>query len=159
MSQRTSEANKAIEEAWEKEFNNVLEGKGTRDWTSEQQNDILEKGRAYDENGKAFEGHHMKSVEAYPEHQGNSENIQFLSREEHKAAHNGNYQNPTNGSYDPGTGETKNFGKSIEQCKAENLSNPINMGKGLKSSTQQAEMAHERLAIEESLEEEVKQEM
>ena len=47
------ERNKAVREAWNKEFELVQEGKGTREWTPEQQKDILEKGRAYDENGKA----------------------------------------------------------------------------------------------------------
>ena len=158
MSQRTSEANKAIEEAWEKEHDLVLEGKGTRDWTPDQQKDILNKGKAYDENSKAFEGHHMKSVEANPEYQGNSENIQFLSREEHKAAHNGNFQNPTNGYYDPDTGVTKEFGNSVEQCKSENLSNPTSMSKEVNSSTQQIETAQETQATE-GLEEEKEQEM
>ena len=67
MSRRTSEASKAIREAWEKERELVLEGKGTRDWTPEQQQSIIDKGKAYDDDGKAFEGHHMKSAEAYPE--------------------------------------------------------------------------------------------
>lgn len=62
MSMRTSVANKAIAKAWENERNNVLEGKGTREWTPEQQQDILDRGKAYDENGRAFEGQHMKSV-------------------------------------------------------------------------------------------------
>lgn len=35
MSKRTSEANKAVRKAWENEYQLVLEGKGTRDWTPE----------------------------------------------------------------------------------------------------------------------------
>ena len=77
------ERNKAVREAWNKELELVQEGKGTREWTPEQQKDILEKGRAYDENGKAFEGQHMKSAEMYPEYLGEPGNIQFLTREEH----------------------------------------------------------------------------
>lgn len=126
MSRRTSEANKAIAAAWSNEQQLVREGKGTRDWTPEQQQDILEKGKAYDENGKAFEGHHMKSAEAYPEYQGDPENIQFLSRAEHFDAHGGNFQNPTNGYYDPETGETKDFGENkYEPCEVKELSAPI----------------------------------
>ena len=64
MSNRTSEASKAVAEAWKHEQELVREGKGTRDWTPEQQMDILERGKAYDENGKAFQGHHMMNVEA-----------------------------------------------------------------------------------------------
>ena len=64
------ERNKAVRRAWIKEQELVQEGQGTREWTPEQQKDILEKGRAYDENGKAFEGQHMKSAEQYPKYQG-----------------------------------------------------------------------------------------
>lgn len=126
MSSRTAKANKAIADAWERESQLVSEGLGTRDWTPEQQKDILDRGKAYDDNGKAFEGHHMKSVEAYPEYQGDVDNIQFLSRPEHRAAHNGNFQLPTNGYYNPLTGETNDFGESIYQpCTVISLSNPI----------------------------------
>lgn len=110
MSRRTSQANKAIAEAWEKERNNILEGKGTREWTIEQQRDILERGKAYDDNGVAFQGQHMKSVCKYPEYQGDSGNIQFLSKEEHLKAHMGSWQNPTNWYYDPVTKEMFDFG-------------------------------------------------
>ena len=126
MSRRTSAADKAIRDAWKNEQNLVREGKCTRDWTPDQQRDILEKGKAYDENGKAFEGHHMKSAEAYPEYQGDPENIQFLTRDEHKDAHQGNFQNPTNGYYDPETGETKDFGEGrYEPCEINDLSEPV----------------------------------
>ena len=109
MSNRTSEANKAIAAAWVNEKQLVLDGKGTRNWTPEQQNDILTKGKAYGEDGKAFEGHHMKSAEAYPEFQGECYNIEFLSRTEHFSAHNGDFKTPTNGYFNPQTGETKDF--------------------------------------------------
>lgn len=134
MSRRTSEASKAIRAAWLKEQELVAEGKGTRNWTPEQQKEILELGKAYyhSENpddindGKAFEGHHMKSAEAYPEYQGAPENIQFLSRPEHKEAHGGDYRNPTNGYFDPVTKTTRNFGDNIfEPCEIIKLSDPI----------------------------------
>ena len=126
MSNRTSEANKAIAAAWVNEKQLVLDGKGTRNWTPEQQNDILTKGKAYGEDGKAFEGHHMKSAEAYPEFQGECSNIEFLSRTEHFSAHNGDFKTPTNGYFNPQTGETKDFGNNpYEPCKAKKLSNPI----------------------------------
>ena len=92
MSNRTFEANKAILVAWEKEQDLVREGKGTRDWTQEQQQEILDRGKAYDEDGKAFHGQHMKSVEKYPEYQGDPNNIQFLTKAEHLEAHQGNWQ-------------------------------------------------------------------
>ena len=126
MSNRTALANKAIAQAWLNEQNLVSQGKGTRDWTVEQQKDILEKGKAYDENGRAFEGQHMKSVEAFPEYQSDPENIQFLTRDEHLDAHNGDWKNPTNWYYDPVTKEKHDFGSNkFEPCPVIQLSNPI----------------------------------
>jgi len=120
MSKRTQEAQKAIASAWEKEKELVSVGKGTRDWTPEQQKDILERGKAYSNDGRAFEGHHMKSVSAFPEYQGNSDNIQFLSREEHSLAHGGSFQNPTNGYYNSISGETSEFNADeLIPCKVE----------------------------------------
>lgn len=125
MSSRTAGANRAIREAWEKEKRLVLEGKATRDWTDEQQKQIVEKGKAYDDQGRAFEGQHMKSVSAYPEYQHDSRNIQLLSREEHLAAHSGNWQNPTNGYYDPVSRTMSDFGDGPPQpCAEVPLTNP-----------------------------------
>lgn len=125
MSRRTAAADKAIRLAWEQERKLVAQGKGTRDWTEEQQKDILEKGKAYDDNGRAFEGQHMKSAEKYPEYQGDPDNIQFLTREEHLEAHRGNWQNPTNWYYDPVTKEMNDFGEGkYIPCKVIELSNP-----------------------------------
>lgn len=134
MSRRTAEASKAVRVAWANEQKLVSEGKGTRDWTPKQQEEILELGKAYyhsddpdDVNdGKAFEGHHMKSAEAYPEYQGDPENIQFLSRIEHQEAHGGDYRNPTNGYFDPVKKVTHDFGDNIyEPCEVIELSKPI----------------------------------
>lgn len=120
------ERNKAVREAWNKELELVQEGKGTREWTPEQQKDIFEKGRAYDENGKAFEGQHMKSAEMYPEYQGEPGNIQFLTRTEHLEAHDGNWQNPTNWYYNPVTKEKFDFGDgSFIPCEIIQLPEPI----------------------------------
>ena len=120
MSRRTAEANKAIRLAWEREQALVSEGKGTRDWTKEQQQDILDpdKGNAYDDKGRAFEGQHMKSVAEYPEYQGNPDNIQFLTKDEHLEAHKGSWQNPTNWYFNPDTKEFLDFGEGEPvQCK------------------------------------------
>ena len=62
MSRRTAESNKAILAAWNKEQELVQEGKGTREWTPQQQQDILDKGKAYDEDGVSF---HMLSLKRY----------------------------------------------------------------------------------------------
>lgn len=127
MSRRTSESNKAITEAWEKEQKLVSEGKGTRDWTPEQQRDIIERGKAYDDDGKAFRGHHMRSVSICPEEQGNPYNIQFLSHEEHIEAHVICWQ-PTNWYYDPVTRNKIDFGDGpIIPCKVIELSNPVSL--------------------------------
>lgn len=126
MSRRTFEANKAILAAWEREQNLVREGKGTRDWTQEQQQDILDKGKAYDDNGRAFEGQHMKSVEKYPEYQGDPNNIQFLTKAEHLEAHQGNWQNPTNWCYEPVSKQFFAFGEcELIPCEIIELSNPV----------------------------------
>lgn len=110
MSNRTADASRAVREAWYAEQRLVLEGRGTRDWTDEQQRSIAERGKAYDDRGLAVEGQHMKSVEAYPEYQGDRRNIQFLTKEEHLAAHGGNWQNHTNGYYDPVSKTMLDFG-------------------------------------------------
>ena len=126
MSRRTSVASKAIREAWAKEQKLVLEGRGTRDWTPEQQRSIIEHEKAYDDDGKAFHGHHMKSAEAYPEYQDDADNIQFLTRKEHLDAHNGCFRNPTNGYYNVSTGVTRDFGEKVySPCEVIDLSNPV----------------------------------
>lgn len=128
MSSRTAAAHKAIAAAWEKEQELVRQGKGTRDWTPEQQNDILdpERGKAYDADGRAFDGQHMKSVSKYPEYQGNPDNIQFLTRQEHLEAHKGSWQNPSNWYYDPVTKQFLDFAENeLIPCKTIKLSNPI----------------------------------
>ena len=122
------ERNKAIRLAWEREQQLVQEGKGTRDWTEEQQKDILDpnKGKAYDENGRAFEGQHMKSAAEYPEYQADPDNIQFLTREEHLEAHKGSWQNPTNWYYNPETKEFIDFGENkYVPCEIIDLTDPV----------------------------------
>ena len=122
------ERNKAIRLAWEREQKLVDEGKGTRDWSQEQQKDILDPdiGKAKDDNGRSFEGQHMKSAAEYPEYQGDPDNIQFLTRDEHLAAHKGSWQNPTNWYYNPETKEFVDFGENKPiPCAAINLSEPV----------------------------------
>lgn len=126
MSRRTADASKAIRLAWEKEQQRVLKGKGTRDWTEKQQQDIIDRGKAYDEDGKAFEGQHMKCAAGYPEFQGEPDNIQFLTHQEHFEAHRGNWQNPTNWYYDPVNKQFHDFGeRKYIPCEVIKLSAPI----------------------------------
>lgn len=79
-----------------------------------------------DDNGRSFEGQHMKSAAEYLEYQGDPDNIQFLTRDEHLAAHKGSWQNPTNWYYNPETKEIVDFedNKPIP-CTAINLSEPV----------------------------------
>lgn len=122
----TAERNRAVRNAWKRERQLVLEGKGTRDWTPEQQHELIEKGIVHDEDGKAFEGHHMSSVKAHPEYAGCADNIQFLSRPEHEAAHGGDFHNPTNGYYNPITKVTTEFPEyEYTPCEVIKLSNSV----------------------------------
>lgn len=126
MSSRTAEASKAIRQAWVREQQLVQEGKGTRDWTPEQQQDICNSGKAHDKDGRAFEGHHMQNAVSRPEYQGDPENIQFLTHDEHFAAHSFNWQNPTNGYYDYISGKTLDFGnQKYVPCNVLELTEPI----------------------------------
>lgn len=126
MSRRTADRARAVREKWITEKELVSEGRGTRDWTQEQQQSILDIGIAFDENGRAFEGQHMKSVAAYPEYAGNPDNIQFLTRDEHLEAHDGSWKNQTNWYYDPVTKQKTIFDDSqLMPCKVIELSAPI----------------------------------
>lgn len=103
--QLTRERQNAVRHAWKEEQERVRNGKGSRDWTLAEQKELLEKGSV-----KGYEGHHMKSVTSFPEHAGNSKNIQFLNEDEHlNGAHKGNFHNKTNGYYDPQSKTMSNF--------------------------------------------------
>ena len=96
----TSIRQKAVRDAWAREKQLVLEGKGTRNWTVAQQAELIKYGSI-----SGFEGQHMLNVANYPEHAGNPDNIQFLTYEEHfYGAHGGDFHNETNGRFDPETG-------------------------------------------------------
>ena len=95
----------AVDRAWEREVELVREGKGTRQWTPEEQKELLSTGKV-----EGYQGHHMQSVNTYPENAGNPDNIQFLTHDEHfNGAHNGSYYNQTNGYYDPQTKTMNEF--------------------------------------------------
>lgn len=133
MARDRKACDKAIREAWKRERELVLAGKGTRDWDEEQQLEIIELGKVYDDDGVAFEGQHMKSVATHPEHQGNPDNIQLLSVSEHLDAHKGKWQNPTNWYYSPDVSPDapeniryKDFGDADPEAPAPiELSSPI----------------------------------
>ena len=126
MSERTLAARQAVLKAWKREQELVNEGKGTYAWTPEQQRSIHDIGIAYDEDGYAFHGHHMQSVELFPQYQGDPENIQFLSKADHLKAHNGWYGNLTNWYYNPVTGEKREFhNNKYTPCEIILLHNPV----------------------------------
>jgi hypothetical protein len=87
----------AVRKAWKNEAELVATtGKGTRNWTDVEIEELLTTGKV-----KGYNGHHMKSVKGYPELAGDPLNIQFLTRKEHLAAYGGNWQNITHGRYEP----------------------------------------------------------
>lgn len=92
---------KAVEGAWEREKGLVQNGQGTRDWTVEQQAELLKEGRV-----TGFEGSHMMSVKDYPEYAGNPDNIQFLPSVAHfEGVHQGDsVRVHPNGRFDENTG-------------------------------------------------------
>lgn len=106
----------AVQDYWDNERELVKQGKGTRNWTVEQQNAILNKdsngielkhaGTPKGMDGVAFQGQHMYAVDAYPEYAGDYKNIQalhgsaFVSGTEHNLAYAGNASNQTHGFYD-----------------------------------------------------------
>lgn len=95
----------AVRNAWKEEKARVEAGCGTRNWSKAEQEELLQRGAV-----SGYEGHHMKSVSAYPEYAGDSRNIQFLSEDEHLyGAHQGNYHQATNGYYNPETSEMIEF--------------------------------------------------
>ena len=103
------ERQNAVRQAWKEERSKVCDGIGTRKWTADEQEELINRGAV-----RGYEGHHMKSVSLYPEYAGNSNNIQFLNEEEHLyGAHKGNYHILTNGYYDPETGIMNDFGDEL----------------------------------------------
>lgn len=100
-----TERQSAVDKAWEREVELVRVGKGTRQWTAEEQKELLSTGKV-----EGYFGHHMQSVKTNPENAGNMDNIQFLNHEEHiQGAHQGNTKNSTNGYFDPETGKMHEF--------------------------------------------------
>lgn len=128
------ERRKAVAEAWKNEKNLVSVGKGTRDWDSKEQREILLKGKA-----SGYQGHHMKSVDGHNSKAGDPNNIQFLTRKEHLAAHNGDFHNNTNGYYDPTTGKMHGFGRNRAHVDPFNLNNPLS-GSEVKAHFSKTEM-------------------
>lgn len=101
-SEEASLRKKAVDGAWEREKEFVQNGHGTREWTVEQQAELLREGHV-----TGFEGSHMMSVKDYPEYAGKPENIQFLPSVAHfEGVHQGDpVRIHPNGRFDENTGE------------------------------------------------------
>lgn len=104
------ERQEAVRKAWKDEVLYVQNGFGTRNWTKEQQEELLTTGKV-----SGYEGHHMKSVSQYPAWADCDENIQFLTNKEHLEAHKcgyiqGGYSNYTNGFYEVDAKRINSFG-------------------------------------------------
>ena len=98
---------RAVEEAWTQERKLVLQGKGTRDWSVSQQEELIRTGHV-----SGFDGSHMLDASSNPSVANNPDNIQFLTYEEHiYGAHGSNTKNPTTGRFDPATGKTEEINK------------------------------------------------
>ena len=92
----------AIKQAWKDETHLVLQGRGTRDWSVSQQEELLRTGKV-----SGFDGSHMLDASSNPSAANVPDNIQFLTYEEHIwGAHGGDTRNQTTGWYDTKTGET-----------------------------------------------------
>jgi hypothetical protein len=63
-------------------------GKGTRDWTVSEIEELLQNGKAKD-----YVGDHINGAKSSPEWQGDPRNIQFVPRSKHIDEH-GYWQNP-----------------------------------------------------------------
>ena len=112
---------RGVRQAWERERAYVAKGMGTRNWTQDEQKELLETGRV-----SGYEAHHMSSVSKDPQNADNPDNIQFLTHDEHLAAHDGNYQNAAKGYYDPDTGKTHSFNmEGIKAVEPGALTNPL----------------------------------
>lgn len=121
----------AVRNAWKNEQMLVEQGKGTRNWTVEEQKELLENGHI-----SGYEGHHMKSVSEYQEFAGNANNIQFLTHDEHiNGAHKGNTHSLTNGYYNVETQSMEQFeNNELGERPTYDLSNTVSQSSSYEQS-------------------------
>lgn len=110
----------AVSKAWSNERKQVLQSRGSRNWSQKEQREILVTGRCH-----GYEGQHMLSVKAHPEHAGNEKNIQFLTHEEHFQAHDRNWKNDPNGRYNLRTKKVNSYDDGIPKTSYRKLSDPL----------------------------------
>ena len=110
----------AVSKAWSKERQQVMNSRGSRNWSQKEQKEIIRTGKCH-----GYEGQHMLSVKKHPEHAGNEKNIQFLTHDEHLKAHRGNWKNDANGKFNLRTGKVEPFSDGNPNIKYRKLSDPI----------------------------------
>lgn len=83
-----------VKRAWQYEKAEIeMGGKGTTEWSKEQQNEILETGKV-----RGAEGHHINNVADNPELQANPDNIVMAKdKKQHLNMHKGDFKNSTDG--------------------------------------------------------------
>jgi hypothetical protein len=96
---------KAEVEVWELEAELVKKGKGSRQWTLDEQEELLSYGTIVD-----YEPHHLASSFLRPQYAGNVQNVQLLTSSEHLKAHKGNWMHSSNGYFNPETSKIEPFG-------------------------------------------------
>lgn len=147
----SNERQNAVRNAWKLEKDRVANGNGTRNWSKEQQKELLERGSV-----KGFEGHHMKSVSVYPEYASDPKNIQFLTETEHLyGAHQGNYHNLTNGYYNPETKQMIDSGDKmaeVPEISLQSSSSALNCEESALQNVIKAEYTESENVCEEPLE-------
>lgn len=79
-----------VRKAWQQEKAAVQNGTSKYPWTSAQKSELLRTGRV-----RGFQGHHIKSVKAYPELAADPNNIYFCTPKDHLWQHYGNWRNAT----------------------------------------------------------------
>ena len=110
---------RAVNQAWKNEAELVKEGKGTRQWTLAEQEEMLS---SPNHKVAGYHGHHMKSVNGHEAFAGEPKNIQFLTREEHMEAHQNWTQNQTNGYYNYETHTMEPFnGEELKEIPVQDL--------------------------------------
>lgn len=131
----------AVSKAWAKEREQVCKSRGSRNWSQSEQKEIIRTGKCH-----GYEGQHMLSVKEHPEHAGNEQNIQFLTREEHLKAHNGNWKNDANGKYNLRTGKVEPFADGNPNIRYRQLSDPISDRSKTMANNQYQKMKTDRSA-------------
>lgn len=110
----------AVSKAWSRERSQVLQSRGSRNWSQKEQREIIATGRCH-----GYEGQHMLSVKSHPEHAGNEKNIQFLTHKEHFQAHGGNWRNDANGRFNLRTQKVDTFDGELPGINYRKLSDPL----------------------------------